>query len=93
MRLFSKKSFTFKSGELEATIKNHEIKDMPDWIEKTLLFDLAKKDGSISIIENREQLNAIEKGEKNKEEDEISKEDKQENALDESIKEKGKGKK
>ena len=65
MRLFSNKSYTFQKGELEVSIKNQEIKDMPDWIEETLLFKLAKKEGSISIIETPEQLKAAENGKKN----------------------------
>lgn len=64
MRLFSSKSYTFQDGEEEASIKNQEIKDMPEWIENTLLFELAKKEGSISVIENTEQLKAAENGKK-----------------------------
>ncbi|WP_034438020.1 hypothetical protein [Clostridium ihumii] len=64
MVIFSKKSFKFINGTEEANIRNQEMKEMPDWIEGTLLFKLAKEDDSISVIENRKQLKAVENGEK-----------------------------
>lgn len=89
MVIFSKKSFKFINGTEEANIRNQEMKEMPDWIEGTLLFKLAKEDDSISVIENRKQLKAVENGEKKNN-------DEQENTLNESKEDKseakGKGK-
>lgn len=62
MRLFASKSFLFLNGEEEASIKNQDMKDMPDWIAETKLYKLAETDGSIQVIENSSQQNAIEKG-------------------------------
>ncbi|NFK78995.1 hypothetical protein FDA95_10330 [Clostridium botulinum] len=62
MRVFASKSYLFKQGEEGAPINNKEIKDMPDWIENTLLFKLAESDGSIQIIENNIQQKSIENG-------------------------------
>lgn len=89
MVIFSKKSFKFINGTEEANIRNQEMKEMPDWIEGTLLFKLAKEDDSISVIENRKQLKAVENGEKKNN-------DEQEKTLTESNEDKseakGKGK-
>lgn len=55
MRVLATKSLLFTQGEESVTIKNHEIKDVPDWVAETMLFKLAQKDGTIQVIENREQ--------------------------------------
>ncbi|NFI47861.1 hypothetical protein FDA77_18745 [Clostridium botulinum] len=62
MRVFASKSYLFKQEEEVALINNQEIKDMPDWIENTLLFKLAESDGSIQIIENNIQQKSVENG-------------------------------
>ncbi|HID0769571.1 TPA: hypothetical protein ACXC99_003668 [Clostridium botulinum] len=62
MRVFASKSYLFKQEGEVALINNQEIKDMPDWIENTLLFKLAESDGSIQIIENNIQQKSVENG-------------------------------
>lgn len=62
MRIFASKSFLFQAGEEETSIRNHEIKDMPDWIAATTLFKLAENDGSIQVIENSIQQKTVENG-------------------------------
>lgn len=52
MRVRSDKSFLFKGDNKEEIIKKGEIKDLPDWIEKTDIFNLAKEEGSILVIQS-----------------------------------------
>lgn len=61
MRIFANKSFIFSNGEDEVEIKDHEFKDVPDWVAKTKLFKLAESDGSIQLIEGAKQEKKIEK--------------------------------
>lgn len=63
MRVHSTKAFLFTYGDEKAHIKDHDIADLPDWVAKTLLFELATKDGSLTVIENNTQLVKAQNGE------------------------------
>lgn len=64
MRIYSTKSLLFiGNNESERfKVKHHDITDAPDWIEKTTTFQLAKEDGALTLIENKEQKVAAENG-------------------------------
>lgn len=63
MRVRSDKSFLFKGDNEEVVIKKGEVKDLPDWISKTDIFNLAQKDGSILVIETQEDKKKAENDE------------------------------
>lgn len=63
MRVMATKSLLFTQGEESVTVKNREIKDVPDWVAETMLFKLAQKDNTIQVIENKEQQKKAENGE------------------------------
>lgn len=63
MRLRSDKSFLFKGDSEEVTIKAGEIKDVPDWVAKTDLFKLAKKDGAVLVISTKKDKQRAENNE------------------------------
>ena len=62
MRLYSTKTLLFRNGEENFKLNNLKIDDAPDWVEKTELFNLAKEDGSLTVISNTEQKIAAENG-------------------------------
>lgn len=66
MRIYSNKSLLFINGDERVKVKNFEITDVPDWVEDTPLFELAKSDGTLTVIESREQQVAAENGDLNK---------------------------
>lgn len=67
MRIYSNKSLLFINGDERVKVKNFEMTDVPDWVEDTPLFELAKADGTLTVIESREQQVAAENGDlKNK---------------------------
>lgn len=50
MRIRAEKAFLFKGDDENIKINPNEVKDLPDWVGKTDLFKLAKKDGSVSVL-------------------------------------------
>ncbi|MDU4597185.1 MAG: hypothetical protein E6Y49_04390 [Clostridium sporogenes] len=67
MRIYSNKSLLFINGDERVKVKNFEMTDVPDWVEDTPLFLLAKADGTLTVIESREQQVVAENGDlKNK---------------------------
>ncbi|KIN80945.1 hypothetical protein [Clostridium botulinum] len=67
MRIYSNKSLLFINGDERVKVKNFEMTDVPDWVEGTPLFLLAKSDGTLTVIESKEQTIAAENGDlKNK---------------------------
>ena len=60
MRVFSKKSFKFDNGDKSFYLKLMSFSDAPNWIRDTALFKLAIKDGSIEVIESKEQSKQLE---------------------------------
>lgn len=75
MRIYANKSLLFINGDEKVKVKNFEMTDVPDWVENTPLFLLAKSDATLTVIESKEQTIAAENGDlKNKgKEDEKSK--------------------
>ncbi|MBD5572390.1 hypothetical protein [Clostridium botulinum] len=65
MRIYSNKSLLFINGDERKKVKNFEMTDVPDWVEDTPLFKLAKADGTLTVIESREQQVAAENGDLN----------------------------
>ncbi|WP_061317448.1 hypothetical protein [Clostridium botulinum] len=66
MRIYSNKALLFINGDERKKVKNFEMTDVPDWVEDTPLFLLAKSDGTLTVIESREQQVAAENGDLNK---------------------------
>ncbi|HID0823820.1 TPA: hypothetical protein ACXDAP_001964 [Clostridium botulinum] len=67
MKIYTNKVLLFKDGDLQHKARNFEIQPAPDWIKDTPLFELAKADGTLTVIESREQQVAAENGDlKNK---------------------------
>ncbi|HGG0416099.1 TPA: hypothetical protein ACJFE8_000849 [Clostridium sporogenes] len=67
MRIYSNKSLLFINGDERVKVKNFEMTNVPDWVEDTPLFLLAKSDGTLTVIESKEQTIAAENGDlKNK---------------------------
>lgn len=62
MRIYSNKSLLFINGDERVKVKNFEMTDVPDWVKDTPLFKLAKADGTLTIIESKEQTIAAENG-------------------------------
>ncbi len=81
MRVFAKKAFEFTRRELKdgmmvvaekATTLPLSFKDLPDWVTSDPMFDWARSDGDIEIIQNQAdeksaELGATSKGKKIKE--------------------------
>lgn len=67
MRIYTNKSLLFINGDERVKVKNFEMTDVPDWVGDTPLFLLAKADGTLTVIESREQQVVAENGDlKNK---------------------------
>ncbi|MHB8084049.1 hypothetical protein [Clostridium botulinum] len=67
MKIYTNKVLLFKDGDLQHKATNFEIQPAPDWIKDTPLFKLAKADGTLTVIESKEQTIAAENGDlKNK---------------------------
>ncbi|EHN17029.1 hypothetical protein [Clostridium sporogenes] len=67
MRIYTNKSLLFINGDERVKVKNFEMTDVPDWVKNTPLFELAKSDGTLTVIESKEQTIAAENGDlKNK---------------------------
>lgn len=67
MKIYTNKVLLFKDGDSQYKATNFEIQPAPDWIKDTPLFELAKVDGTLTVIESREQQVAAENGDlKNK---------------------------
>lgn len=67
MKIYTNKVLLFKDGDLQHKATNFEIQPAPDWIKGTPLFELAKADGTLTVIESKEQTIAAENGDlKNK---------------------------
>ncbi|HIG0358875.1 TPA: hypothetical protein ACX96Z_000438 [Clostridium sporogenes] len=62
MRIYSNKSLLFINGDERVKVKNFEMTNVPDWVEDTPLFLLAKSDGTLTVIESKEQTIAAENG-------------------------------
>ncbi|WP_027633379.1 hypothetical protein [Clostridium hydrogeniformans] len=62
MRIYTNKSLLFINGDEKIKVKNLEIIDVPEWIENTGLFSLAKSDGTLTVIESKEDKIAAENG-------------------------------
>lgn len=61
MRIYARKAFEFENSDGEkAAVKVSSFETVPDWVEKTLLFDLALKDESIVVITNKEDEKKVE---------------------------------
>ncbi len=65
MRIYSNKSLLFINGDERVKVKNFEMTNVPDWVEDTPLFLLAKSDGTLTVIESKEQTIAAENGDLN----------------------------
>lgn len=63
MRIRSDRTFLFKDGNEEITVKAGEIKDVPDWIAKTDLFKLAQKDKTVLVISTKKDKKKAENDE------------------------------
>lgn len=67
MKIYTNKVLLFKDGDSQHKATNFEIQPAPDWIKGTPLFELAKADGTLTVIESKEQTIAAENGDlKNK---------------------------
>ncbi|EPS56765.1 TPA: hypothetical protein ACXDAY_003470 [Clostridium botulinum] len=91
MRIYSNKSLLFINGDERVKVKNFEMTDVPDWVEDTPLFELAKSDGTLTVIESREQQVAAENGDlknkgKNKNKEKGSNNESEETKTDEKSK-------
>jgi len=61
MRVHAKKTFKFeKDGKSVLVVAGAFSPNLPDWIRNTKLFQLAEKEGSISVIENKAAEAALE---------------------------------
>lgn len=60
MRIFTKKSFKFRSGDEAVTTAALSFADVPDWVEKDPIFALALKDKAIEIVEGKADEKRIE---------------------------------
>ncbi|GAA0083135.1 hypothetical protein [Clostridium sp. CTA-6] len=62
MRIYTNKSLLFINGDERKKVKNFEMTDVPGWVKDTPLFELAKSDGTLTVIESKEQQVAAENG-------------------------------
>lgn len=62
MRIYTTKTLLFTNGDERIKVKNFEMTDVLDWIKDTSLFDLAKEDGTLTVIESKEQQVSAENG-------------------------------
>ena len=63
MRIFSKKAYKFEVADQKAVcVQAQGFADVPDWVKNTKLFQLAKKEGSIQVIETKEKQKEVENG-------------------------------
>ena len=78
MRIFTKKSFQFEEKNMPAIItKAMTFQEVPAWVETTLLFQLALKDGSVQVIADRKQQKELENNGMTEEEKELREQAKQ----------------
>lgn len=91
MRIFSKRAFKFDhpAGQEPAVIvKSHSFADVPGWVAKSAMFQLASSAGEVSIIETKQDEKSAEakatkgRGGRQKADDEDKKADGEENAPD-----------
>ncbi len=71
MKIFSNKTFQFDhpTGDAESVvIQNNAFDTVPDWVEDSRMFKLAFADGDITIINNKGDELAAEKGDKSEKE-------------------------
>ncbi|KIS22022.1 hypothetical protein [Clostridium botulinum] len=93
MRIYSNKSLLFINGDERVKVKNFEMTDVPDWVEGTPLFLLAKSDGTLTVIESKEQTIAAENGDLNKASKNKNKDNTKDNTNEAETDEKNKDKK
>ncbi|MBY6798111.1 hypothetical protein HYH85_18025 [Clostridium botulinum] len=93
MKIYTNKVLLFKDGDLEHKATNFEMQPAPDWIKKTSLFELAKADGTLTVIESREQHVAAENGDLNKTGKNKNKDNTKDNTNEAETNEKNKDKK
>lgn len=64
MRIFARKTYEFDLDGRKFVTRPLEFMDLPDVVEKTLLFRLAVADGSIEVLDTARKQKQAEKGEK-----------------------------
>ena len=64
MRIFARKTYEFDLDGRKFVTSPLEFMDLPDGVEKTLLFRLAVADGSIEVLDTARKQKQAEKGEK-----------------------------
>ncbi|WP_143088426.1 hypothetical protein [Paenibacillus algorifonticola] len=63
MRIFSKAALQFdhpKDFSVKASVRPGEFKDVPDWVEDSVMFKLASKDGTVMLVDSKAQEIAAE---------------------------------
>jgi hypothetical protein len=66
MRIFARKAFKFlhpNLGEASIIVRAREFADVPDWVEGTLLFRLARQDEDITVMDSPKAVLEAEKTE------------------------------
>lgn len=63
MRIFARKTYEFDLDGRKFVTRPLEFMDLPDGVEKTLLFRLAVADGSIEVLDTARKQKQAEKGE------------------------------
>lgn len=54
MRIFSKKAFAFQGPDGEVfTVRPLDFTEAPDWVEKSLMWQWALKDGDVQIVTSK----------------------------------------
>ncbi|MEK8128670.1 hypothetical protein WMW72_12205 [Paenibacillus filicis] len=67
MRIFATKTYQFDhpTGAEDGVVVQHQsFADVPEWVTKSLIFKLAQKDGSVEVLESKQDEAAAEKGAK-----------------------------
>ena len=62
MRIFARKTYEFDLGGRKYVTQPLGFMDLPDAVEKTLLFRLAVADGSIEVLDTARRQKQAEKG-------------------------------
>ncbi|WP_289141543.1 hypothetical protein [uncultured Brevibacillus sp.] len=69
MRIFSKKTLQFddpNKQEPPVVVRAQDFATVPDWVVKSSMYQLASADGTVSIVETRADVAAIENPETEK---------------------------
>ena len=69
MRIFSKKAFQFDhpvGQESAVVVQSQSFADVPDWVSRSLMFNLASQNEDVTVLENKQDEKAAESGAKAK---------------------------